>query len=342
VLLVLGHHWHQYGSAQFQPLPAFTRAGWIGVDLFFVLSGFLVGGLLVREYQASGRINARRFLARRGLRIYPAFYLLLVVSCALNSLGIVPFSAPTPSRVLAEIFFVQNYHYGIWNHTWSLAIEEHFYLLLLVAMLLVVRSQDQRQALRRIAFGTALLSLLLPVLRAFSLRNEPYSWFGHYTPTHLRLDALAFGVLLAALYHLEGERLQTWLTPRRTLIALGAALLVLPAFILEQSNSLMFTAGLTGLYVGFGAALMLAITTTRIKYSGPEKQLASIGEHSYAIYLWHMPVLLWLPGLVRRVAPALAQPEVMLFGYVAGSIVLGIFLTRLVETPILKLRDRLF
>ena len=106
----------------------FTRVGWIGVDLFFVLSGFLISGLLFGEWQRQRSIDFKRFVIRRGLKLYPAFYAYLLLTAATSYFWF--HSLSTPSRYLHEIFFVQNYEPGIWDHTWSLAVEEHFYIIL--------------------------------------------------------------------------------------------------------------------------------------------------------------------------------------------------------------------
>src|SRR6476469_9931494 len=103
---------------------ALARGGWIGVDLFFVLSGFLVSGLLFRDYQQTGRIRAGRFLLRRGFKIYPPFWVFMLMTAAV-------FGSRFPiGAYFIELGFVQNYRPTIWQHTWSLAVEEHFYLLL--------------------------------------------------------------------------------------------------------------------------------------------------------------------------------------------------------------------
>src|SRR5262249_60135649 len=103
------------------------RIGWMGVDLFFVLSGFLVSGVLFREYQRHQGLQVGRFLARRGFKIYPGFYLLLLATWAMGaSAG--PRGAITTPQLLREAFYLQSYVPGFWSHTWSLAVEEHFYL----------------------------------------------------------------------------------------------------------------------------------------------------------------------------------------------------------------------
>ena len=141
VFLVLGRHMHPLS----QQLPEFfqvlsrlwQRAGWMGVDLFFVVSGFLVSGLIFSEYRQHRALNLWRFYARRGLKIYPAFYLLLLSTVIVTVQKGKQLKWPA---LLSEIFFVQNYRPGLWNHTWSLAVEEHFYLLLPLLLLYLAKT----------------------------------------------------------------------------------------------------------------------------------------------------------------------------------------------------------
>ena len=92
---------------------------------FLCVIGFLISGLLFREYQKHGAIHPGRFYLRRGLKIYPAFYVLVAVTC----LWIVSIGEAIPvNRLVPELLFLQNYFDGLWGHTWTLAVEEHFYL----------------------------------------------------------------------------------------------------------------------------------------------------------------------------------------------------------------------
>jgi peptidoglycan/LPS O-acetylase OafA/YrhL len=103
----------------------FSTLGWIGVDLFFVLSGFLVSGLLFQEYLELGTVKPGTFLLRRAFKIYPQFYFFLAATvAALLATG----QSFATINLFAEAAFFQNYHAGFWTHTWSLAVEEHFYL----------------------------------------------------------------------------------------------------------------------------------------------------------------------------------------------------------------------
>src|SRR5262245_6491508 len=131
VLLVLGRHMDvcpKETNLFFHYVTYYlSQGGWIGVDLFFVLSGFLVSGLLFKEYKRYSTVSIKNFLIRRGLKIYPAFYFLILCTILISLKWHVHF---TISSCLGELFFLQNYLGALWAHTWSLAIEEHFYLFL--------------------------------------------------------------------------------------------------------------------------------------------------------------------------------------------------------------------
>src|SRR5262245_1722109 len=96
------------------------EVGWVGVDLFFVLSGFLISGLLFNDWKQNQSISLSRFFIRRGFKIYPAFYFFLFTLLPVVILQTSHQKHDVGARVLAEVFFVQNYLPHIWLHTWSL------------------------------------------------------------------------------------------------------------------------------------------------------------------------------------------------------------------------------
>src|SRR5687767_1067051 len=158
------------------------RGGWIGVDLFFVLSGFLVSGLLFKEYQRTGMVDIGRFLIRRGFKIYPPFYVLLLV------LVVVGWDVLTWRRILIDVFFVQNYFSpSVTWATWSLAIEEHFYLMLACLTWCLVRWRSQPFRCIPVIWITVAVSCLAARM---SLMDRPFDTSTHLLPTHLRIDAL--------------------------------------------------------------------------------------------------------------------------------------------------------
>lgn len=358
VLLVLGRH--------MEPIPDQTsafghllkgvgdvwlRCGWVGVDLFFVLSGFLVSGLLFREYAAHGRINFKKFFIRRGLKIYPPFYAMIIFTLALQLyLDIAENYIHVKKLLLAflsEALFVQNYGPRLWPHTWSLAIEEHFYLLLPLTLILLYRYGRKGdkpfpqlpKLFAVVAFACLALRLITSYAYAFQVQTNVF-------PTHLRLDSLAFGVLLSYYNEFDPARLRH-IRAHPLLASAFGLLCVAPAFVLTLGQSFfLHTYGFTLLYVGFGVLLIVALNW---KPHAPRvvKEffllLAYLGARSYSIYLWHFLVRIWGVGWIVA-ALGITSPSYTLrwLLYMAGSIVVGVVLSNLIELPILRLRDRFF
>lgn len=345
VLLVIGRHLRpprglDAESATGVFAAVWQRGGWIGVDLFFVLSGFLVSGLLFREHQQHGRVSLGRFFIRRGLKIYPAFYGFLAATLALRfAWG----RHLTLSQILSEVFFVQNYIHGVWNHTWSLAVEEHFYILLpLLLLLLVRRSRNRSDPFTSIPFICAALMAGLLALRIVNALSRPYDHATHLFPTHLRIDSLMFGVLLSYWFHYHRDRFRSVVMRRRGALAALAAVLLLPPFLVELPNSVwLHTAGLTGLAMGGGLLLASALhapTALQILL----RPVARVGAHSYSIYLWHLPVLgYWMTWVESTLGVRLPWWPRTALGLTA-CIVFGIGISQLIEYRVLRFRDRRF
>jgi peptidoglycan/LPS O-acetylase OafA/YrhL len=318
VLLVLGRH------ANFPENPIaeiWKRGGWVGVDLFFVLSGFLVSGLLFTEFKRAGTITWSRFVIRRGFKIYPAFWFLLLFTLSFNHVtGAAPFEW---RRTLSELFFVQNYGWPMWGHTWSLAVEEHFYLMLPV--LLAASARDHFRGLPWVVLVVAACLLALRCLGGdYSVQRSLFA-------THLRLDSLLFGTLLAYLYHFQPGLFARVAAYRRTLAVVGIALLVPPFIWPLEETRLIYTVGFTAFYVGSGAILIAAIDG--FPDCWPVRRLAEIGVFSYSIYLIHAAVVSWLFPQATWTQCAL---------YMIASVAIGITLSKLIEMPALRLRETCF
>ena len=345
VLLVLGRHFDplptDLGWAA-RPFEAWFRCGWVGVDLFFVLSGFLVSGLLMAEYRSSGRVRVGRFLLRRGFKIYPAFYILLAVTALLAvARGRVPAAVP----FLCEALYVQNYGQAVWQHTWTLAVEEHFYLTLgLVAMIMAALPAFRRP---RILIGACVIGMsgvLAARVLTWELGIRDPGWY--YT-THLRFDAFLAGVLLSYVYQYHREAMVRRVGGCRVWVALGGLALVSPCLAYDVAHPAMLTVGFSALYLGFSLVLLAALSGTRD--SRPTgglglvlAPLAFVGFHSYSIYLWHVPIRRWLSPAVNRLAGGPLPGPWELALYLVGSVVVGYIMAKLVELPFLRIRERYF
>ena len=321
------------------------RPAWSGVDLFFVLSGFLVSGLLFQEYRRFGSVQVGRFLIRRAFKIYPGFYFMLA---AVYLLAHWTGGAPERIQLLRQALFIQNYFpipSQIWIHTWSLAVEEHFYLLLAIAASWAFRPGRMPPTWRAQVTGFAVVALTVlaaRVVATMAALGQGWDPVKVYSPTHLRIDSLLFGVLLSALRHFNPDGWQRLVARRRTVLA-ASALLLSSTLWFELADPATSTLGYTFCYLGYGGVLVWLISAPESGRPRPGwwRGLVVIGTYSYPIYLWHLPVREFaLPAVARMVGPlSLAGSAAV---YLVGSIVVGMGLGKLIELPFLRLRDAWF
>src|ERR1700730_69839 len=343
VLLVMFNHGGIWRAA--------AQHGWLGVDLFFVLRGFLISGLLFSEYKARSSISFKRFFVRRGMKIYPAFYLFLFLTAVVYYLVFHRLSPPT--HYLAEVFFVQNYWPGVWDHTWSLGVEEHFYILLPAVLLLLLRRfPGQRDPFRALPWIFILIAIMCIAFRAASVCFGTPNYHTAYAASHDRIDALFFGALLGYFYHFRRQVLDHLLSSTRNRLVLAAcsAGLFSTVFLFPRNSRLFSTVGFTCLYLGFGGVLLLSIYLQGILRGKPARFVGAIGTgaayvgmYSYSIYLWHGPTGALFPGFVRRLLHISFFNGYERFAvYAVGSLVIGITMSKIIEYPVLRLRDRIF
>ncbi len=341
IFLVFGSH---MAVCPFRENPFFHRisslwfkGGWAGVDLFFTLSGFLIAGLLFSEYQKWGSISFRHFFFRRGLKIYPAFYFMIFITLVEKVLR---GRALSLKGLLSEIFFLQNYGSPLWYHTWSLAVEEHFYIFL--PLLLIGLSSRARPEDRPFKFIPIIFLIIGIACLALRYSNPlPYQHHTHVFPTHLRMDSLFFGVLLSYFY--QYHRLSFIRLTRRYkfLFLFVGCLLFIPPFVFAKETTPFITnIGLSFLYIGSGLILMVAVAD-EFKPSPLLDWLATIGSHSYSIYLWHIPMAVWGVTIAKRLLYPHWNWFVYLGVYIIGSLVIGILLSQMIEIPLLRIRNRL-
>ena len=275
--------------------------GGAGVGLFFALSGYLITGMLLVEHQRAGQINLRRFYLRRVARLAPALVLMVaLVGCFLVAIGRGDLAAwATPA-----LLYVGNYatvlHGGvlpIFGHTWSLAIEEHFYLAWPLALVFMLR----RYALQRVLVVT-LAACAVGALWRFGLVLAEDPGRLAYLGTIERADGLLYGCAAAVAVRM-GWRPGGWCA------LVGAALVAATAVAPFLQDAVV---GQGALAIG-GALLVAGLDCMRsgaARWALSVQSVVRVGVLSYGIYLWHFPLLALMPmplALAASVAAAWAS-----------------------------------
>jgi peptidoglycan/LPS O-acetylase OafA/YrhL len=315
--------------------------GWSGVDLFFVLSGFLISGLLFKEYKQTGIIKVKTFLIRRGFKIYPGFVLFIVFSFIFETILSLHFHK---SRFLTidyvkDLFFLHNYLGGRWDTTWSLDVEEAFYILLPLFLLTYIHFK--KISLKGLISSYIVLMILSITGRyIMNMRHPAYNFQLQYTYSHLRLDALFFGVLLSYLYHYHKEQLFVFFSRFKYAITVCSILMILPDFMFRRDQNNWISIYLLSTNpIAYGSLLILALKSNSKVFGN--KTLAFIGRNSYAMYLWFPFLNVYLQKSFQPHASERAFILYFIF-YISGTILVGMLITKMIEQPLLKLRDRLY
>jgi peptidoglycan/LPS O-acetylase OafA/YrhL len=349
ILLVLGFHNPSLPgeSGVLRPVEGvFHAIGWSGVDLFFVLSGFLIGGLLFAEIERSGRLNAKRFLTRRMLRIWPAYYCLLLVAFARLVIQTHGDWTASVGAMWPGFTNIENFIQVPRPQLWSLAIEEHFYVLLPLLLIVLLRLRSSNRGIRLIphiciglVFGCLALRGLLVLTTHVDVRRQ----------TYLCIDALFFGVTLAYIRSHRPE-LVARVSRNRWLMPL-ALMMFVPALV---GGTIRDTIGYSSLYIGYALILIRFVyrgersaVLNRFVVSRSAGLIAWIGTYSYAIYLWHYDTGWWGYVYGENVGTALGLPGAVVWLchtalWFTVSIFSAVLLTRLIEAPVMRLRERFF
>jgi len=322
ILIVVLVHYGYYEGTAGPPLLVHMRnvfgLGWTGVDLFFVLSGFLIGGILLDAKSSTSYFKT--FYVRRFYRIIPIYYLWILSFLALVVFGGKLLQARTHSGVLPPLGFELFKHFlflqntflskqvsltGSWfGVTWSLAVEEQFYL---AAPLLIKFFNAARLRILLI-----LVIVLAPLLRTYFYLTEGATFNHAYTLMPCRADALALGVLAVLLW--RDERFRALLSAHRThlfllLVTLFAGMIVLWLWFPNPFEGLTSTVGLSWVGLFYVVVLLSALLSpsgllARFTRLGPLREL---GRVSYCVYLIHVAVAYMIFNLIARTTPYLSD-----------------------------------
>lgn len=318
-----------------------VRGGFIGVDIFFVLSGYLITSLLVKEFDACGSISFKNFYMRRVLRLAPALILMLL---CYSVFVFVQFGGGENGRhfksVLYALFYSSNWvrafnlhNMGLLSHTWSLSIEEQFYILWPVTLVLMLRRIESRKKIMFIILSMMLLSWLLRVIMASN--GAPANRL--YNGLDTRADALLAGCVIGIAHASGILRLDDRLRGFRGIITAGAAFFFIVVITnVGWSNMAVF-------YWIEGVAEICAVLLLLNVFASPESRFNRLlksgpavwlGTLSYGVYLWHDPVYKYMIDSGYSGFTVAAAGTVISLSLASASYYI-------LEKPVLKLKKRL-
>jgi len=352
ILLVVPQHLNLLATpsdAGTHVLIAALDRGWLGVQLFFVLSGFLITGILLDSRDARNYFGS--FYMRRVLRIFPLYFATLIfIFVLLPALGLLPgFIKRDPTVELSYWLFFSNWYgpfhqgQGSMPHLWSLAVEEQFYLLW--PFLLHRRST---QSVMRLCLTIAVASLVLRT--AMLLAGSPTE--AVYTFLVSRMDALALGGFAAAAFRTPS--IAAWALHHRRSMLCGGIVLLLAGAVISRgyyfSNTMTLTLGYTLLAVAFALLVATGVAADRLGTSAWAAVLRStvlrkVGQYSYAMYILHVPLHALVGQPILRALGLLSKDSAIvdIFYIVIGTVVTYLAAAasfHFLEVHFLRLKDR--
>jgi peptidoglycan/LPS O-acetylase OafA/YrhL len=346
VTLVVLHHYVLFvsGEATFGWV---GEIGWVGVDLFFALSGYLIGNQILKALRSPGGLSLRRFYARRLLRTLPDFYVVLALYALWPA-----FRGTTPMLPLWKyLSFTQNI--GLepgtaFSHAWSLCIEEQFYLLLPACALLaaVLHRRGARLSWAWFAFGLA-FAAGMAIRAGLWLHGQADGNWMHfyyksiYYASLCRFDELLAGVALALLKHGHGAAWARLMGMGKWLLGGGllACALALRWFLADHYGLWTTVFGFPLLALGCALLILAALAPDSPLHRVRVPGASSLARWSYAVYLVHKQVSI-LVGQALGKAGYASGHLLTIAAALAASLLAGWLLYRLVETPFMRLRER--
>lgn len=349
VLVVLFHY-----------LPGRFPGGFIGVDIFFVVSGFIITYLLLNEYQSRGGIALKQFWIRRARRLLPALGVVLVTVTALLGLVGGDLLVGIVGQVFCSGFFVANWLFiskdatyadyltaDIFQNTWSLGVEEQFYLLWPLLLVVILHFKNWRRILLWAISTIALISMILMVIYSLGPGQASRVYMG----TDTRVFTLMFGALVAVLVlnHLPESNLTLSYSQLRTMRAVRVLLPSCAAFFVSLfamgvhfEDRFVFRPGLILLALVIACLIGYFLLNQDFAQKLDLPWVVWIARRSYGFYLWHWPVLLIFLELFNGSRGAQEANPLVLIGALATSLCLTTLTYRFLENPIRRVGFRVY
>lgn len=325
--------------------PQWLSGGFLGVDTFFVISGYLITSLLLTEYHNTGKIELMSFWLRRVKRLIPAV-LLLVMGVIVLSLIFMPTEIQkVRADSIAAIFYVSNWWYIMQNvdyfeqfavqplkHLWSLAIEEQFYLVFPIVLLSLLSFIRRLKSIRIIFLILLVISMIAMMVLYVPNENVARVYFG----TDTRIQTLLMGVLLALVwppFQLKAKVNRQMRTMIDTAGVVGLAILFICFKFVSETNSILY-------YGGFFliSTVTLLVIASSVHPSGyfakflGNKVFTFIGSRSYSLYLWHYPIIVLIHHqfVQGQIPPLVYVVEILLM------VLMAEFSYKFIEQPFRK------
>jgi peptidoglycan/LPS O-acetylase OafA/YrhL len=347
IIMVFSFHYCIISNGEPSWLNNISQLGWTGVDLFFVLSGFLISSQLFEEIKRTGGFSYKTFFLKRCFRILPAYWTVLAIYFCFPAFH----EREALSPLWKFLTFTQNFglnlkNEGTFSHAWSLCVEEHFYFFLPLTLLLLLRFP---KFFKKCFWFLPVLFILGIFIRYYSFQHfyapnagspgAGYLWYQYiYYPTWCRLDSLLIGVTIAAIYCFFPAAWNRIAKLGNWLFLFTSIVFIIAWYYLSNPGSLWASVlGFSLVALGWGFLVAASISPKSILYKWKSRTTAFIAAISYAVYLSHKGIIhltsLWLEKEIHSGA--------LFFISVLTSLVAAYLLHLAIEKPFMRWRQKI-